>query len=57
MLPDALLASCRGKGIGILGSGDALHDGWLRLWRDRLREDIRDGPLPDQAVAEIPSDQ
>jgi uncharacterized protein (TIGR00375 family) len=39
MLPDALIASCRRKGIGILGSGDALHDGWLQLWRDRLRVD------------------
>ena len=37
MLPDTLLAACRMKGIGILGSGDALHSGWQNLWQERLR--------------------
>ena len=36
MLPDTLLASCRKKGIGILGTGDALHAGWRNLWQERL---------------------
>jgi len=39
MLPGALLASCRKKGIGILGSGDALHAGWRDLWREALRSE------------------
>ena len=36
MLPDILLASCKRKGIGILGSGDALHEGWRQLWQERF---------------------
>jgi uncharacterized protein (TIGR00375 family) len=37
MLPDRLLSSCRRKGIGILGSGDALHPGWRNLWQEHIR--------------------
>jgi uncharacterized protein (TIGR00375 family) len=32
MQPPALLTGCQRKGIGVLGSGDALHPEWRRLW-------------------------
>ena len=32
MLPSCLVEGCRKKGIGVLGSGDALHAGWRDLW-------------------------
>jgi Uncharacterized conserved protein len=34
MLPENILAGCRTKGISIVGSGDALHPGWRRLWQE-----------------------
>jgi uncharacterized protein (TIGR00375 family) len=32
MVPDRILSGCRQKGIGIIGSGDALHAGWREQW-------------------------
>ncbi|MDO8842020.1 endonuclease Q family protein [Methanocalculus sp.] len=32
MLPDRILSGCRTKGIGAIGSGDALHPEWRRMW-------------------------
>lgn len=32
MLPSCLVEVCRRKGIWVLGSGDALHEGWRDLW-------------------------
>ena len=34
MLPDRILAGCRTKGIGAIGSGDALHPEWRRMWEE-----------------------
>jgi len=35
MTPEALLSACRQKGIRVLGSGDALHQGWRTCWEDK----------------------
>ncbi|HVP94159.1 MAG TPA: endonuclease Q family protein [Methanoregulaceae archaeon] len=32
MVPDALIEACVKKGIQVLGSGDALHPGWQKMW-------------------------
>ncbi|MCP1714745.1 uncharacterized protein (TIGR00375 family) [Methanocalculus alkaliphilus] len=34
MLPDHILAGCRIKGLNAIGSGDALHPEWRRMWGD-----------------------
>ena len=34
MQPAALVEGCLRKGIGLLGSGDALHPGWRRMWEE-----------------------
>ena len=34
MVPAEILAGCRRKGIGAVGSGDALHEGWREMWRE-----------------------
>lgn len=39
MEPPALLRGCLRKGIGILGTGDALHPEWRRLWEPYLEND------------------
>jgi uncharacterized protein (TIGR00375 family) len=39
MLPDLLIEGSRRKGIGVLGSGDALHAGWRARWRAAERDD------------------
>jgi uncharacterized protein (TIGR00375 family) len=36
MLPEQLLVSAQIKGIRIIGTGDGLHPGWRRLWREHL---------------------
>jgi uncharacterized protein (TIGR00375 family) len=36
MLPENLLAACIKKGIGALGTGDALHPVWQRTWKPFL---------------------
>jgi uncharacterized protein (TIGR00375 family) len=39
MLPDSLIEGCVRKGIGVLGSGDALHAGWRALWEVTPEDD------------------
>ncbi|MDD1711014.1 MAG: endonuclease Q family protein [Methanoregulaceae archaeon] len=39
MLPSCLIEGCTTKGIGVLGSGDALHAGWRDLWKDTPDDD------------------
>jgi uncharacterized protein (TIGR00375 family) len=34
MVPAAILAGCRRKGIAAVGSGDALHGAWREMWRE-----------------------
>ncbi|MBR1369737.1 histidinol phosphatase [Methanocalculus chunghsingensis] len=34
MIPDQILSGCRTKGINAIGSGDALHPEWRRMWED-----------------------
>jgi uncharacterized protein (TIGR00375 family) len=36
MLPENILAGCRVKGIEVVGSGDALHSEWRRMWEPHL---------------------
>jgi len=35
MVPERILAGCRRKGIGIIGSGDALQSAWLERWESQ----------------------
>ncbi|MDD1668587.1 MAG: endonuclease Q family protein [Methanomicrobiales archaeon] len=46
MVPASILAGCRRKGIDAIGSGDALHGEWRRMW------ETTDG---DDGVLVIPS--
>ena len=39
MVPEALIGACVKKGIQVLGSGDALHPGWQKLWADQPEND------------------
>jgi uncharacterized protein (TIGR00375 family) len=39
MEPAALLTGCIRKGIGVLGTGDALHPEWRKLWTQHLEND------------------
>jgi uncharacterized protein (TIGR00375 family) len=39
MLPDCLIEGCWKKGIGVLGSGDALHAGWRARWNEARKDD------------------
>lgn len=34
MRPEPILAACQRKGLSAIGSGDALHAGWRRLWEE-----------------------
>ncbi len=36
MTPAAILASCRTKGLDVIGSGDAFHAGWRAMWGEAL---------------------
>jgi uncharacterized protein (TIGR00375 family) len=36
MTPGPILRACSRKGISVVGSGDALHEGWRRLWEPFL---------------------
>ena len=47
MVPEALIGACVKKGIHVLGSGDALHPGWQKLWAGQ--------PENDQGVLVVPS--
>jgi uncharacterized protein (TIGR00375 family) len=38
MIPSAILAGCRRKGIGAIGSGDALHREWRGMWGEARGE-------------------
>jgi uncharacterized protein (TIGR00375 family) len=39
MVPEALVGACIKKGIQVLGSGDALHPGWQKLWEEYQGQD------------------
>ncbi|MCX6697262.1 MAG: endonuclease Q family protein [Methanoregula sp.] len=39
MLPEQILSTCTTKGIDVLGSGDALHPGWRKIWEPFLEND------------------
>jgi len=49
MVPSSILDGCRRKGIGAVGSGDALHGEWRRMWDEAPGE----GPLLVIPSAEV----
>jgi uncharacterized protein (TIGR00375 family) len=36
MVPSLILEACRTKGLDVIGSGDALHPGWRRMWEETI---------------------
>ena len=50
MSPSRILETCVVKGIGVIGSGDALHPGWQAEWRDFLENDAGILVLPSAVV-------
>ena len=40
MTPEGLLAASAQKGIGAIGTGDALHPDWRKAWRPHLENDL-----------------
>lgn len=36
MIPPLILEACRTKGLDVIGSGDALHPEWRRMWEETL---------------------
>ena len=50
MLPESILAGCRTKGIQVVGSGDALHPGWRRLWEPYLNNSFGITVVPQTEV-------
>jgi len=39
LCPEKILAVCRTKGLHVIGSGDALHPGWRRMWEPFVEND------------------
>ena len=39
MQPEHLLSACVTKGIQVLGTGDALHPGWRKVWEPFLENE------------------
>jgi uncharacterized protein (TIGR00375 family) len=50
MLPENLLAACLVKGIGVLGTGDALHPVWKKRWEPFLENDAGVTIIPSGEV-------
>ncbi|HOT95351.1 MAG TPA: endonuclease Q family protein, partial [Methanoregulaceae archaeon] len=40
MQPETLIAAASRKGIGAIGTGDALHPAWRRAWTPILENDL-----------------
>ncbi len=50
MLPENILAGCRTKGIHVIGSGDALHPEWRRLWEPFVENEYGITVVPQTEV-------
>ncbi|MDN7025158.1 endonuclease Q family protein [Methanoculleus sp. FWC-SCC1] len=50
MTPDALLNAAGRKGLGILGSGDALHPAWRQCWIERQEDETEIVVVPTTEV-------
>jgi uncharacterized protein (TIGR00375 family) len=50
MLPENILSGCKIKGIEIVGSGDALHPEWRRMWRPYLDNEYGITVVPQTEV-------
>jgi uncharacterized protein (TIGR00375 family) len=50
MVPGNLIDACVTKGISVLGSGDALHAGWQKLWEEHLDNDAGVLVIPSSEV-------
>ncbi len=53
MRPDRLIAACVTKGIGVLGTGDALHPAWQKEWQPFLENDAGIVIVPSAEVEDI----
>src|SRR5271157_4497659 len=53
MIPGALVGACVKKGINVLGSGDALHPGWQKLWADHPERDSGVLVVPSAEVEDV----
>ncbi|MDR0980660.1 MAG: endonuclease Q family protein [Methanocalculaceae archaeon] len=50
MLPENILAGCRVKGIEVVGSGDALHPEWRRMWEPYLDNEFGITVVPQTEI-------
>jgi uncharacterized protein (TIGR00375 family) len=50
MQPENLLAACTIKGINVLGTGDALHPAWQKIWKPSLENDAGIAVIPTGEV-------
>ena len=48
--PETILAGCRIKGLDVIGTGDALHPEWRRLWEPCLENDFGITVVPQTEV-------
>lgn len=39
LAPETILEGCRRKGIDVIGTGDALHPEWRKMWQEHLYDD------------------
>jgi uncharacterized protein (TIGR00375 family) len=55
MIPHAIVSQCFIKGISVIGSGDALHPQWVKLWEEELDswKDDKHGDLVVVPTAEV----
>ena len=53
MEPAPLLQGCLRKGIGVLGTGDALHPEWRKLWKPFLENDHGIVVIPSGEIEDI----
>lgn len=50
MLPENILHGCRAKGLHIIGSGDALHHEWRRMWQPYIHNEYDITVVPQTEV-------
>lgn len=50
MVPEHILAGCRIKGIDVIGSGDALHPEWRKMWEPYVDNEFGITVIPQTEV-------